>query len=181
MHWPGIEFDALCQPALANLDTSRIFAMAEPLIESNQAFGDVPFCLLYREFLERFPDARYFVVLRNVNSWVSSVRRHTSNRELHNLEKMQYWLNGPLRKHFIQDYDDADLTGIYIRHVKSVVNTMHSSGAKFRIFELEETSLAQATLSKDLATFLGFEARHPFPTVNVYEPRFARGLNAAGD
>jgi len=39
-------------------------------------FGDFPMPLLYRELLPRFPHAKYFMVLRDLDSWSESSFRH---------------------------------------------------------------------------------------------------------
>jgi hypothetical protein len=167
VHWPGPEFDLLCEPAVAELDTRQVFERARPIIEANDVFADVPYCFLIREFLKFYPDARFLMIIRDVHSWIRSARRHIGTRELDNLEKLQYWLNSSIKEVFLHRYNDEQLSAIYLKHLMNVINMMQTARAEFRIFWLDENSLDQKDLITALGKHLEFEVRKPYPAINV--------------
>ncbi len=175
-HWPGPEFELLCEPALIALDTRQVFERARTIIESNDAFADVPFCCLAREFLQFYPNAQFLMIIRDVHSWIQSVRRHIGTNELTNLEKLQYWLNSTGTKKFISDYNDEELYTIYMQHLINVVNMTQDARATFRLFTLNGKSLNQNDLAIELGKYLEFEVKTPYPTINVPAHRLSYGV-----
>lgn len=172
-HWPGNDIDEMCRSAVPSLDTGMVFAAARRIIQTNDAFSDVPYCFLYKEFLHAYPDARFFITVRRIPSWIASVRRHIGQRELYNLEKMQYWLNAEPHKSFIYDYGDDELQTIYMKHLVTVVNAMQSARARFRVFELDERSTNQE-MAAALANFAGFQIKLAFPKIREWTPNLRR-------
>jgi hypothetical protein len=166
-HWPGIEFDSLCEPAVAGLDTKQVFQRAKAIIESHDVFADIPFCFLAAEFLQSYPDAQFLMIIRDVHSWLLSVRQHIGMNELVNLDKIQYWLNCTDHKKFLLEYDDQELRDIYMKHLMRVVNIMQDARAHFRLFSLNDKSINQTELANELGKYLKFEVRTPFPAINV--------------
>src|SRR5581483_9713296 len=86
-HWPGWDVDEECREPAANVDTAGVFHQVRRIVEGVDACADLPFCLLYRELLQTYPDATFLLVLRPVHSWSSSVRRHLGTRRMGHLEK----------------------------------------------------------------------------------------------
>src|SRR4051812_27751155 len=166
-HWPGYDFDDRYAEFLPTVDTSSIYEMVHDEVAANEVFGDVPYCFLYREFLTHFPEARYLLIQRDPVEWTASVRRHTGGRPLHNLEKIMYWQYTDVRSDVIEGYSDSVLRDIYSRHNVAIANAIQSARSTLRLFELDRSSLDQKKLTHELADYIGFEVRVPFPTINV--------------
>jgi hypothetical protein len=177
-HWPGLTFDQRCRQAAAHLDTAEVFQLALDAIEAHQVFGDVPYCFLYREILAAYPNANYLIILRPVQGWIKSVRRHIGNRELDNMEKLLYGLYIDAKYDHIFDYTDAQLEGAYIRHLITVVNLAQIQRVRFRSFQLDPNSLEQTMLMAQVAQYLGFQVRTRFPTINVPQGRLGTSSSA---
>lgn len=81
------DFDADMLRALKEDRTKRVIRAARRA----DAFRDFPWNLLWREFDDRYPDARFILTLRDTNSWFASYRR------LHQqaTEQTVRWLYGP--------------------------------------------------------------------------------------
>ena len=56
-----------------------------------KAFCDIPVPSIYNELDKQFPDSKYILLIRDVDCWIKSTRRHTKNRDLTNLEMLQYF------------------------------------------------------------------------------------------
>jgi hypothetical protein len=165
-HWPGYDFARACVPYIRTLDTEAIWEKAQPWLEENEVFSDVPYGLLYREALRTYPDAKFFIVLRDPNAWLRSIRRHVGKRELFTLEKIQYWLFMQERKDRLADYSDNELLRCYREHSIIVINALAAARADFRLFALDAPSIAE-----DMAKFVGFPVRHPFPHRDWQRPK----------
>lgn len=157
-HWPGKEPIARCENMVETLDTVGVWKMMLPTIEANDVFSDVPYNFLYREALDRYPDAKFFLILRDTSKWLRSVRNHIGDGLLDNFEKFQYWPYADTRKPKLIDYTDEELLTMYRLHRQAVDSYLAANHADFRIFMLESPSLAE-----EIGAFAGFRPNQPFP------------------
>lgn len=157
VHYPGWQLNNACKNAVEGLDTKMVWESIREIVSQNDAFSDIPYCFLYREALEAYPDAKFVLMARTPIQWVASVRNHIKERRLEYLEKIQYWTNTPNRREFITEYSDTELEGIFINHICEIHQYMIDNKAHFRIFNLSDSSLGAK-----LGEFIGFETTRPF-------------------
>lgn len=52
------------------------------LMDTFDAASDLPIPVIYQQLDEAFPDAKFILTVRDVETWLRSVRRHTEGRDL---------------------------------------------------------------------------------------------------
>jgi hypothetical protein len=156
-HWPEAAFDQACQRALEHLDEAALWEVSAAHFETGEVFSDLPCPLIYRQALAAWPEARFVLVRRDPAAWIASVRRHAAGRNLSYLEKFFYWSVCGGRPARIDAYSDASLTRGYSAFMQHSEAYLRQRGARVRSFEL-----GSAELGRELAAFIGFEARYPF-------------------
>jgi hypothetical protein len=78
IHWPstvdGIDYEGRVAPFID--DPARILDEFNPILDEYDAFTDVPFPGLYRALAERYRDARFILMTRDLERWWQSVASH---------------------------------------------------------------------------------------------------------
>ena len=142
LHWPGVDFTKQCEPFLPTLDTRAVWDLYRPFVSTHNSFHDVPVPFLYREILQEYPTALFFIIGRRPASWIRSIRKHTEGRDLSVLEKFQYWTICETRRDNLAQYTDEELERAYVKFLLDVTNTMTAARANFRTFDLELAGLS---------------------------------------
>ncbi len=165
-HWPGRDFETTCAGAVENLDTEMVWRALEGIRAHHDTFCDLPYPLVYKEAANQYPDAKFLLILREVGSWIASVRRLIGERPLSTFEKFQLWSISPHRFGLLTDYKDMDLERAYLSHISRTAEFMLKKGVSFRIFWLNDQRLGS-----QCADYLGFDQRFTFPTVDFLSER----------
>ncbi len=123
-------------------------------------YGDLPIPLLYTELARRHPHARYFIVLRDVDTWAESSFRHciytgehARNPALENIT--------PANRMMLEYYDlyekakialshgeleqpqDCAWRNLYHKHLTSAHNTLAEGGIQLKLFYLSDPELGK--------------------------------------
>lgn len=133
-HWPGFEFDKSCEPYLEDLNFSQVWKLYSNIANEYDSFCDIPQSFIYREFMRNHSNAIFVLLLRPVSDWIASVRRHTNERDMDILEKMQYWSILDVRKEHLSYYSDEELEKGYRTHIANVC--MSASRYKVQLYVL---------------------------------------------
>ena len=147
-------------------DLDHVFSVIEPALAGYDAAGDVPVPVLYRQFEECYPEARFLLVLRDATAWVRSVREHIGSRPFAAPERVQYWQYFPDRPERIGELTDAELVAMYAEHTARVEAYFAGRPEKIGIFSVEATDALQR-----IAAFLGIQSTKPFPHVRHDETK----------
>jgi hypothetical protein len=160
-HWPEAAFDQACERTLGELDEGALWEVSAGHFEDGEVFSDLPCPLIYRRAFAAWPEARFVMVRREPGAWVASVRRHAGGRDLSYLEKFFYWTVCGERLARIDQYSDARLAEGYAGFMRDAQSYLASAGARVGCFALGSPDLA-----RDLAAFMGFQARYPFVKIS---------------
>jgi hypothetical protein len=166
IHWPGRYDKVSLTEKVIGRETNLEFVLDTimPALVRHEAAADVPIPVLYRQLQNRFPEAKWILLLRNPEDWVRSIRGRIGERELRPFERVQYWHYFPARPARLSDLSDAELFSMYGRHTEEVVDYSNSLGpGKLGVFDLHDPSSGSA-----VASFLGYEGKHAMP--NVRDP-----------
>lgn len=137
-HFPGKEFDDDCSKFVKSMDFQGLFEHYQDLITDHDVFCDLPVPLIWTKILNTYPDARYVLICRPVDVWLASVRRHTYNRRLDNLEMLQYArLCDRLETH-LANFSDAEICHGYEDHACTVSEEL---GDKLTVLELGDPKI----------------------------------------
>ena len=68
------EFDERLLVEYSNGDERKLWRVTRKA----DAFRDWPWPLVYRAFMERYPDARAILTVRDTDSWIASLKRHAA-------------------------------------------------------------------------------------------------------
>ena len=162
-HWPGDSWDVQWGSTLEHLDRGAIWTALHETVAECEVFSDTPYTFLYREAFAAYPDARFLMIIRGIDEWVGSVRRHFSTAPVMNMDKFHYWTLFGDRFHRINDYSDDDFQLMYLRHLANVTNFMQETRAPFRVFWLSDPELGS-----HLADYLEFKKVHEFPSIDYH-------------
>lgn len=156
----GIDYMAKVEPV--DDDPRRIVDVLEPVIERFQAHGGVPYPGLYDVLAERYPDARFILMKRDLDKWWESIRSHWSlwlfNHRLTPFEYVQYRRYLGNGKRVISLDDREALIDAHRRHVDEVQACL--GGRRLLVCNLEDRNKADK-----FAAFLGLSnvASYPHP------------------
>jgi hypothetical protein len=121
-------------------------------------YGDLPIPLLHECLLEKFPNASYFIVLRDVDDWAESsighclhVGNHANNplddvlTPSHRMMLDKYGLLEESRKHLANKEMNSLFKiwrRLYYAHLKRICENFADCQASFKIFYLSDPGLA---------------------------------------
>jgi hypothetical protein len=130
------------------------------------AMADLPAAMLYRELADRFPNARFVLTLRNMETWLSSSQKHYS-RENHEETVALGGLQGAVdlycHMYGCPWFDRDRFAAAYQRHEREVREFFKGS-RRFTTLDIEAGDGWQ-----ELAGFLAKEVpNRPFPRSNVW-------------
>lgn len=94
--------------------------MLRPAMEHYDAFADVPFNVLYKEWAQIWPGSKYILVYRDVSSWISSVRKHVGEREFDPFEAIQYHKYLRSRPRRLSEVSDNELEEMHTMHINAI-------------------------------------------------------------
>lgn len=69
---------------------SKVYDMADELVQQYDAFQDNPWPVIYREMDEKYPGSRFILTMRSPESWINSQVRDFGLRET----PMRQWIYG---------------------------------------------------------------------------------------
>lgn len=69
---------------------SKVYDMADALVQQYDAFQDNPWPVIYREMDEKYPGSKFILTMRSPDSWISSQVRDFGLRET----PMRQWIYG---------------------------------------------------------------------------------------
>lgn len=69
---------------------SKVYDMADELVQQYDAFQDNPWPVIYREMDEKYPGSKFILTMRSPESWISSQVRDFGLRET----PMRQWIYG---------------------------------------------------------------------------------------
>ena len=175
VHWPtvvdGVSYETRVIPYLR--DRRMIVAALAPLIESRDAFNDVPFAALYKELAEAYPSAKFILIRRDVDQWWESVTRHwhlaeRGFRSLDPYEYIQYdrYVDGDLKYVTLQHRDI--LTGAHRSHLKETEAYFADKRDRFLPVDLKDPEIGPK-----IGGFLGFADAPAYPHETGW--KFQRG------
>lgn len=137
-HWPGFDFDKACEPYLERLNFSQVWKLYSKIAAEFDSFCDIPQSFIYKEFMRNYPDAVYLLLLRPVDKWIESVRRHTNGRDMDVMEKMQYWSILDVRKAHLSEYSNDELEKGYRVHLSNLVSSANRYKVKLEILNIDD-------------------------------------------
>ena len=154
LHWYGINEEA----RLEGLSREEV---AEKIIKTNSnfdAYSDLPIPSIYDILDQEHPESKFLLVLRDVGDWIVSTRKHTVNRCLGNLERLQYEALFDKKISHISELSDEEMTNIYNLHTKKAKKYFSKAPWKLEIVNLESESF-----SEDIKSFLEIESNDEIP------------------
>lgn len=164
IHWPGRHNKIKLTQMIVGRETDLEFVLDTimPVLNKHDAAADVPIPVLYRQLQDRFPEAKWILILRNPEDWVRSIRERIGDRELRPFERVQYWHYFPARPAHLADMTDVELISMYNRHTEEVIGFSRSLGSeKLGVFELYDPRSGSA-----IAAFLGRAGEYVMPHVD---------------
>lgn len=150
VHWAGREFDESSSDCVDDLDCEKLWLRYLSKFSGIQAHSDLPCPSIFRQAAREFPNARFVLMVRKPSDWIKSVREHTKNRTLDNLEKIMYWKILGDKRDRLSDYSDQELEFGLVKFISDVSASMHEMRVPFfRIFNLDGPNVGS-----ELAGFL---------------------------
>jgi hypothetical protein len=158
-HWMGETADAVAEHSLETMDLDALWndLGLTDYYKNGGVFSDIPVPLVYERAYKEFPAAKFLLVQRDPESWVQSVRRHTSGRRLSFLEKHFYQDLLWKKVDCLDEASDEALIFAYKLFMEEAVSFMRARPTDFGVFRLEDTRIGPK-----LAKFIGFEPVHEF-------------------
>ena len=101
-------------------DPEGVVDVLTPMIESRDAFSDVPIPGLYRQLATRWPDSRFILVTREPQDWARSVQEHLRQRRLSPYNRIQYLPYLPRSVERITELGEKDLIAVHEQHTAQV-------------------------------------------------------------
>ena len=141
-------------------DPARVVEILAPVIQHFDAHCDVPWPGLYEVLAERYPDARFILMTRDLEAWWASISAHWSLRLLdHELTPFEYVQYRPYLgngKRIVSLKDKARLLDAHRAHLEEVPRRL--AGHKIEVLDLQDRDK-----SAKLAEFLELAAAGPYP------------------
>jgi hypothetical protein len=143
-------------------DLPFVFETIRPLLDEYDAASDVPIPVLYRELDAAYPGSRFFLLRRNPLDWARSARNHSSGRDFQPFARIQYWHYLKGRPARIEQITDADLVGMYEKHLDAMSSYF---GPRLGVFELLDPECGSK-----VAAHLGIESTMRLPPEKKKSP-----------
>ena len=163
MHWPvqynGIDLREKIEGR--ERDLNFVGDVLAPVLKTYDCVADVPIPTLYRVLYERYCEAKFILLHRDVDDWIQSVRRHAGKRQLQAFERVQYWHYFPDEPASIDDLSDQQLEDMWRRHTSEIAEFFGGRApSQLGVFDLYSPELGCA-----ITEFLGFSEGGEFPII----------------
>ncbi|MBY0227422.1 MAG: hypothetical protein K2Q28_16600 [Hyphomicrobium sp.] len=143
------------EPPLTN---EKVFIECSKHIKGAEAFCDIPWAMLFREFDDRFPGSKFILTVRDSERWRKSLEKHL-NTEKRAGSDIHTWIYGDAAK--IGDFERC--VEIYEDHNEAVRS--HFRGRPDDFLEIDIT---KEDVWPPLCRFLGLPVpKEEFPHVNA--------------
>ncbi|MDH3380100.1 MAG: hypothetical protein OEQ39_24530 [Gammaproteobacteria bacterium] len=172
IHWPhsvnGVNYEKMCGTCLTS--KKLVVDTLAPVIESHDAFTDVPFPALYTELHRRYKESRFVLVTRDSDQWWESVARHWQlknrrTRRLDPYEYLQYNNYASSELSVVSAKDRVLLQNIHRQHVDEVLSFFVNYSDQLLAIDLSDPNKAEK-----LSEFLELDSRNPYPNVKRKSP-----------
>jgi|GEM_PF-1851293 len=130
----------------------KIMDILRPVIESADAFGDVPFPALYRYLAQEWPNSKFLLIQRDPESWVKSVRNHLGDKKLTPFNLTQYYPYLGRKIERLSDISDQYLLDMYNQHITEVKEFFTRKNEMWRLCVLD---VQDQYLGEKISGFLG--------------------------
>lgn len=168
-HWPveheGVDLET--EVVGHETDHSHVVNVLSPVLESFDAFADVPIPVLYRELFSRYPHSKFIFLYRSAFDWMRSVREHYKksgkNPEFRPFVRVVYWKYFDWRPRRLDQLSDAELIWMHGQHLADVISYFLVSAPK----SLALFDLYSPDLNVRIQRFIGSKAPLPFPHLNL--------------
>lgn len=155
--------------ALAMLGYKAIHARVAHHIEEYEASTDVPVAARYQRLDKQYPNSRFILTVREMDSWLESCRQHYESYnpfELKNFNQATEYAFCRGALYGIDDYDPDIFRAAYQRYVEGVYEYF-----KDRRHDLLELNIVAGEGFEKLCPFLGKPIPDaPFPKSNESKP-----------
>ena len=152
--------DYMAKVAAVEQEPARVADVLAPVIERFQAHCGVPYPGLYDVLAERYPDARFILMTRDLDKWWESIRIHWSlwllNHTLTPFEYVQYRPYLGNDKRIVSQNDRDALIEAHRRHNEEVQRRLDPH--RLLVCRLDDPDK-----SEKLANFLGLPNLVPYP------------------
>lgn len=157
-HVDGIDY--MEKVGATDEDPAGVAKVLGPVIERFDAHCDVPWPGLYAVLAERYPNARFILMRRDLDAWWGSLSSHWSLRLFdHQLTPFEYVQYRPYLgngKRVVSLKDKARLLDAHEAHLEEVPRRL--AGRQLLVLELEDPDK-----SAKLSSFLGLAVGVPYP------------------
>jgi len=142
-------------------DPDQVVEVLTPLIETYDAFSDIPIPVLYPQLAGRWPNSKFILIHRDPEGWANSVRKNQKDRRLSPFNKVQYYhyLGPGFSK--VSELSQTDLFGLYFRHLFGVQEFFESRGELDRLCVV---GIDDPEVGQKISRFLGKPPR-PMPNI----------------
>lgn len=132
----------------------KLFRMAEPLAKRFDAFEDNPWCLLYPEFDQIYPNVKFVLLIRNELDWIKSMKNFFGE----NKSPMNKFIYG---EEFDPFTNEGHYLQIYRKHNQDVLEYFQNRPEDLLVLETEKLDWTP------ICDFLGVERPlDQFPHLN---------------
>lgn len=129
--------------------------LLQELVQEYDFFSDNPWPLLYRQLDQGFPNSKFILTRRNIDSWIKSIVRHSGSQHTR-MRQLIYGYGNPANH--VTHYRE-----VYSVHNRDVVRYF-GNRKDLLIVDIEDDD---SRIAESLAEFLGLgNNRIPFPTSN---------------
>lgn len=114
-------------------------AKVSRVVERNEAIVDTILPLIYyKEYANRFPDARFILTIRDVESWLQSIKRHMIKMRAHDSENYSSHLYGSLilKSWELGRLGDEQLIKAYVTHNNSVMESFAGDPNRLLVMDI---------------------------------------------
>lgn len=155
IHYPSTNKFKKFYSAILAENPSSLKEVLPGLSEFN-AFADIPFTILYKEYYKRYPNAKFILSIRDEKDWILSTEKHFKNKTIGiqaEIRKKVYGANSFDKEKFLESYRN---------HNKEVEDFFKDKKEKLLIF-----NLCKNPSWEPLTNFLGKEIpKKEFPHKN---------------
>lgn len=165
VHWvrevDGTNYEIQIVPHLDDME--RVVDALEPVIESYDAFTDVPFPALYPELDRRYPGSKFILVTRDMDAWWTSFANHKNLPErkvgpLFPYEYIQYNKYSINKIKYVTINDKNIFVETHRKHVKCVKEYFTGREEDFLLVDIDDQEIGAK-----IGAFLGRTNDEPFP------------------
>jgi hypothetical protein len=157
------------------LKASRVGHKARQILDTHDAFGDLPVPLYYRELDSMYPGSVFIHTMRDVNSWVNSMEWLFKDGRV-------LWKRGHIddelhqRVYGTTRFDPGILRKAFDQHEDKVKAFLESKGANGLVLRVDQGEMTYEKLSE----FLGLPVSKSGPVVKLNEARVVSGGQKLG-